>query len=110
MRNEPVTPPPQEQPAGKQQDEEEEVNLNDVIQQAVAMAVNNAMKPVLEEINVQKERIAMTEAENEALRSKISRNKTQGIDFSINDNPSQTDTPVSIIGVLKKLLTRSPLR
>ena len=69
------------------QDREVQININNAIQQAVSFAVADAMKPVLEEMSIHRERIAEKEAENRALRSHLESVKNpaaSGIDFSLN--------------------------
>ena len=88
-RKKSVTPPPQDnpdksKPTGKE--DREEIDLNDYIQQAVASAVTAAMRPVFEELLVNRDRTNLTEAENKALRSQLQNHNKTGIDFTIQNS------------------------
>ena len=78
------TPPPQEREDG----DNEEIDLQALIQKAVNSAIGNAvadaMRPVLEELDVSRQRSQETEAENRALRSQLEHSKkTPGMDNNI---------------------------
>ena len=91
------TPPPQEK-------DDDRIDLQAVIQKAVDSAIGNAvadaMRPVLEELNVQRQQVQLTEAENRALRSQMEHTRNTGrnpgtVDFSIPDPVH--DTPVTSV-------------